>query len=367
MNNTGIFGDMGFSHIDALARNITALGLIDIGVIMAYRPSDGTADVNLYSTIMGVQRTITNVEVIFFGNNANGFKSAVAGSPCLIVYPCSVVPSIKNKEIDASKRAYDKTGAKCIPLSVVTNTPLQVGFNSKGDLTIGSDNYTVSITERGITYSNADNSLQYDLSGSTGISKIEGYVHTEIEDDGTVWIYYKNASGKVAYLMNYKPDGTYVINRTAFEAWDEAAEDDHSTFTKYMWKETVNPDGSRQLLQQNSNNEVLNQIDISATGDITIAQTKAENTVTLRQDGTCSITTKSKTTITGTAVEVNGASGKVAIKNSSKSLFTDVLKALLDLLNGTSGSVKTAGSPGSQTVVPGQFSSISTALAALME
>lgn len=375
MDNTGFFGDLGYSKLDEFLTYLSATGIIDVGRIRAFRPSDGTADVALYSGLNGARRIVSNVEVVYIGNNANGITGTIVGSPCLVFIPRSVVVSLKNGLVDTSKKEFNVVGAKCLPLSTAADIALHVGFNPTGDFVLQSDKFVLTISDTDITYTNRENTLQYNLNYEKGFVNNEGggKIHTETKEDGNVWVYYENTEGKVAYCMHYAPDGTYTISRNAYTAWDEAAKDDHSQFTDYMWIETFGADGSytkvlkdadsnvlntttrnadssQQIVQTASNGDVLNNITISSDGNITISQTKAQNTITLKQDGTLSIATHSDITVnaTGNATLMAGSGKKLKAGGNGKSLKDILITDLLGLL----AAFDTAGSPASHTTGP---------------
>lgn len=388
----------GRTDIDNLTEELSRLCLIDVGRISSYSSKTGKGDVELYMIRQGERQVLANIEIVSIGNGVNGILSNVVGSPCLVFFPRTAVPSLRDGLTKIDGRMYDYNGAKAIPLATLQDVPVQVGFTGLGQFVIQNENFVLGFDKSGITLQDGAGTTAYSFTNEVGIHKYEGSgkIINNVLPSGEIEMQYKNDDGKIAYRMNYNPTtGTYTVQRGAFNLLSPEQEDEPSTYELYrwttiydgttgnitetlqttpdgdtkkiLWTKTMNADGSVSFVQTNTDGDVLNNIAISASGDISISQTKAENSITLKQDGTCNVTTKGKTTVKSAGLEMNGDSGKVTVKNAQASLFTDVLKALVDLLNGSAGSVKTAGSPGSQTVVPGQFTSIATKLGLLME
>lgn len=375
---------IGRSELENLLPVLERIGIIDVGIITGFMNTTGRATVNTFRVYGGERLELTDVEVLYMGTAMNGFTGDLVNSPCLIIYPRSVVPSLRTQEVLWSQRAYDGAGVKCIPLSTRPNTSLvRMGFDSRGQFIISSKTFTVTISEEGINYSNADNTLQYDISGSADSEQVSGggYIVTTTSDDGNYEIYYKETSGKVAYRVRYKPDGTYSIQKGAHAEWEDDEKDDHDLFENYawttvysmdgtvdieqkdadgnpLWHYNITPEGAVDLTQTNAGGDVLNHVTITAEGDLTIAQEKAENTITLTQDGNLSITTKADINVNANGdVKVNAAGAMETITGSTWKAGSSsiTLKSILidDLLNSLLAKFDTVGSPGSHMTGPG--------------
>lgn len=430
--------EIGRTSIDDLTPLLKRIGLVDIGIITGFSASTGRAKVSTFQIFGDKQLELADVEVLLPGTTMNGFEGSLVNSPCLIIYPRSVVPSLRDKKVLWTVRPFDAQGVKCIPLSTRPDrSKVHMGFDSAGQFVIGCQAYSVVISETGILYSNADNTLQYDISGSSDSEQITGggHIHTITGADGSFELYYLDDNGLVAYRVKYMPDGTYTIQRGAHAAWEEEQLDDHDSFTDYawttiyqmdgtvtktlrgpqdgddekpirieetqpdgtitstlnsegdpekpLWVVTRGADGSVKLTQTNTDGDVLNDVDISAEGDVTIGQTKAENTITLKQDGTLSITTKAAISITGhdaltTTVDKaydvtssdamtlqatkdvtfkSSGSGKLIAGNSTGTL-KDIL--ITDLLDTLLSNFDTTGSPAAHMTGPGAKANIAT-------
>lgn len=390
----------GRTEIEDLLPILQRIGFIDVGVITGFANSTGRATVNTFQMLGNKRLELTDVEVLYIGTLMNGFTGDLVNSPCLIIYPRSVVPSLRDQQVLWAQRPYDSAGVKCIPLSTRPDLGrVRVGFDSLGQFIISSKNFVVTISADGIRYSNADNTLQYDISGSADSEQVSGggYIVTTTSDDGNYEIYYKETSGKVAYRVRYKPDGTYSIQKGAHAEWEDDEKDDHDLFENYawttvysmdgtvdieqkdadgnpLWHYNITPEGAVDLTQTNADGDVLNHITITAEGDLTIAQEKAENTLTLTQDGNLSITTKADVNVeasgnigiktSGNAevnadgdVKVNAGGAMETITGSTWKAGSSsiTLKSILidDLLNSLLAKFDTVGSPGSHMTGPG--------------
>lgn len=390
--------DIGRTGIDDLLPYLKRLGLIDVGVIQSYIVSTNRASVATFQLFGGKQLVLEDVEVLLPGNAVNGFTGDLNNSPCLVIYPRSVVPSMRDGKVLWRAAAFDSQGVKCIPLSVrPDSSKIRIGFDSDGRFVISCKAYVVIISEDGITYTNEDNTLQYDISGSSDQEQVTGggLIVTSTGKDGTYELYYKTTDGLVAYRVLYKPDGTYKVQRGAFKKWENDELGDHDLFTAYAWTTTYNMDGSVSIMLQNSDEKPLSQVDITpdggwdftqtnadgdvlnhvtitSAGDITIAQEKAENTITLKQDGTLDIQTKAAVTVT-TKDAMTVTSEKDMTIESKANMTTKMaqkwtagsssvtLKSILidDLLNNLLTNFDTVGSPGAHKTGPGAIASIS--------
>lgn len=120
---------------------------------------------------------------------------------------------------------------------------------------------------------------------------------------------------------------------------------------------TINADGEVTF---NSNDKV--SITVNKDGE---AELKSNNIdIKVDKDGALTINNKAEITVDKNGnVTVNAKAGKVSIKNTQANLYT-ILNGMLNILN---TSLKTAGSPSEQTVVPGQFATQATQLSGLMQ
>ena len=350
----GVTGSLGRTPKDYFISTLRSVGLVDIGHIKKYEPSTGKAQVIMFNVIEGMQQVLYGVEVLFPGNAANGLRGDIINAPCIVFYPRAVVRSFRDNKVSTTATPYDSSGAKCIPLSTCSNKDVRIGFDASGHFYINTDAFRVSVSEDNILFANSDNSIQYMLS-ETGLSRNEGYEHETHGEDGSINLYYEMTDGKVAYRMSYKPDGTYTVQRYAYEAWTPEQHDNPDLYTNYTWTDTYTADGKREMKQVASNGDVLNDIVFASDGTLTISQTKAKNTITLSQNGKVTIKSKGDTTIEAT--------GKISLQAAGKNLYT-IWNSILTKLNST---FSTQGSPGSHTVVPNQLQQEQTDLGAAMQ
>lgn len=405
----------GRTDVDQFTEMLNRVCLIDIGTIVSYNQSTGRGDINLYMIRQGVQKKLTNIEILSVGNAANGLWSSMLGAPCLVFFPRTVVPSVRDGLTKLDGRMYDENGAKAIPLATLQNTVINVGFDSLGQFVAQNENIVLCAGSQGITLRDAGSNHIYEFDSEKGLTKVEGSgkIINHIDNDGNVEIQYRDNNGLVAYRMSFNTTtGDYLVQRGAYESLTQEQEDDPSTYTDYkwitlysgtgtitetlqlqsddptdasatkpkrvitrdvegniteilndsddttkpLWANTFGADGSIMLDQTATNGDKLNTISISATGDITISQTKAGNTITLKQDGTLSITTKSDVAVKATgAMELTAGSGKKLKAGGNGKTLKDIL--ITDLL-GLLKAFDTAGSPASHTTGPNAMTKI---------
>lgn len=422
----------GRTDIDPFTEKLGRVCLIDVGTIVKYDQSTGKGDVNLYMIRQGVQKKLTNIEILSVGNSANGLWSSMLGAPCLVFFPRTVVPSVRDGLTKINCRMYEESGAKALPLATLKDTLVNVGFDSLGQFVAQNKNIVLCIGQEGITLRDADANHVYEFDKEKGLEKVEGggKIINHIDNDGNIEVQYRDDNGLIMYRMSFSPTtGNYLIQRGAYEALTKEQEADPSTYTDYkwttlyegtgtitetlqlqsddptdpaqtkpirvttknidgsitevlndssdttkpLWSNTFGADGSIILDQTNPDGDKLNTVSISASGDITITQTKAENTITLKQDGTLSISTKGDVSVnskgnatvttdgnvalqaTGTAELTAGSGKKLKAGGNGKTLKDILVTDLLGLLQ----AFDTAGSPASHTTGPNALTKIS--------
>ena len=60
----------GRTEVDQFTEMLNRVCLIDIGTIIKYDQQTGKGDVNLYMIRQGVQKKLTNIEILSIGNSA---------------------------------------------------------------------------------------------------------------------------------------------------------------------------------------------------------------------------------------------------------------------------------------------------------
>lgn len=334
---------IGNTDIDSFVSMLGRIGVIDIGTISGYLPSTGRATVSLFQILSNKPVKLKNVEVMFPGSAQNGFIGDILNAPCLVIYPRSVVPSLKNGEVLWKQQAYSSEGVKCIPLSVRPDpTKVRIGFDGSGRFVIACDNYTVTISNDGISYTNKDNTLQYDVGGSDNSEQVTGggLIVTTTGKDGSYELYYKTTDGLVAYRVKYTPDGKYVVQRGAHKKWEGNELKDHDSFTDYAWTTIYSMDGTIDISQQDSDGNSLNHITVDVDGNVVIEQEQSGSKIEMDQQGNIKITAGGALeTITGSTWK--GGSEDITLKT----MLIDDLLSLLD-------SFDTVGSPGNHSTGP---------------
>lgn len=346
--------------IDIFRNQLASNILVDFGTIVSIE--DGKADVRLFNiTPSGDIQHIT-AEVLQIGS---GVDVACAGMLCLLIYPKSPILSLANLEILTGGNLYDPRTVKCIPL-VCYEEGHPVVFQRSGDeLVLSTSKYNITYSDTEITFMSPSAYVHLDET-SLEMNLGSGTIHLEIDSTGNLTKYMGYGYDVQNKVFNWKSKIEQKADGEIHIQTAEAKNDSNESFGQTDIKCDVA--GNVELKTGvTKDSKFATNIKIEVGGKITLASYadgSEKSSVVLNPDGTVNITTTDKYSISGVGVAIDGTSGKVNIKNSNASMYTDILKPMLQKLN---TSLATQGSPGAHTVVPNQFSTEASKLDALME
>jgi len=260
--------------------------LVDIGIINNV-DADGRAVVTSSSFIGGKPVVYEEAEVIFPGNAYGSYASTCSGCTCLIFIPRSCMPDVNNQKLRIGATPYHRDGVKALPIGNGSNNIVKTCFNSDGSYELSSKVYSAQFTEDGITIQRND--------GTTSISV-----------DGTGQLYLTRQTDNGVLNINIEDE---VITKS----W--VSEDG-----KVRWLDTINTDGSIELVQDNPQDEEGDpfcSIAIDKTGEATITMAKKVTFETkdelVLKGKTVDIQAEEEFTMTGKSVDVSSTDGDVSL------------------------------------------------------
>lgn len=154
---TGYMTDFGKGEMDWLTERMASIGVVDIGRIIGFKNSTFRADVELYNIVGSQQQVLSDVELLVPGNDSNGIFSSPVGSSCLVLYPRAPLKSTRTEEVMYTRKKFDSSGVKCIPLSTLKRTPVRVGFDPMGNFSIANPTYAIQFDEHGLQLTLGEN------------------------------------------------------------------------------------------------------------------------------------------------------------------------------------------------------------------
>lgn len=343
---------------DVVRSQIASNILVDFGVI--HDITDGWAYVKTFDLNSSGDAKYVNAEIVQAGT---GIDAVAPGMICLLIYPKSPIQSLAKHLIYTGGSLYDSRTAKCLPLSCYeSGHPVSLQHAGK-TLVMATEKYSITYAPESITFLSPN---VYVSLTDTEIQFTHGTVHLEIDSAGHLTKYTGYGYDVQNKVVNWKSKVEQNADGEIHIQTAEAKNDSYESFGKTDIRCDVA--GNVELKTGvTKDNKFATNIKIEVGGKITLASYadgSEKASVVLNPDGTVTITTAAKYSIKGVGVAIDGTTGKVNIKNSSASMYTDILKPMLQKLN---TSLATQGSPGAHTVVPNQFSTEATKLDALME
>ena len=240
MNSTDILKNAFRNEREVFLNTLSSYTIVDIGTIDSV-DAKGRAHVTSSAFINNRPVVYEDAEVIFPGNANGSYATMCSGCTCLIFIPRSCMPDSNNQKIRFGATPYNRDGVKAMPIGSGVDNTVKPCINSDGSLTITTDNYSIQLAGDSIEYQKND--------GSTSVS---------IDGQGQLYVLRQTDNG--TYMRNIEDDSVKEI-------WQNS---DKSV----QWTETLLPDGSRDLLEEDMNNLVeeggdpLLRITISKTGEI---------------------------------------------------------------------------------------------------
>lgn len=343
---------------DVVRSQIASNILVDFGVISDI--TDGWAYVKTFDLNSAGEVKYVNAEIVQAGT---GIDAVAPGMICLLIYPKSPIQSLAKHLIYTGGSLYDSRTAKCLPLSCYeSGHPVSLQHAGK-TLVTATEKYSITYAPDSITFLSPN---VYLYLTDTEIQFTHGTVHLEIDSTGNLTKYTGYGYDVQNKVVNWKSKVEQKADGEIHIQTAEAKNDNNESFGQTDIK--CDPEGSVSIKTGiTKDNKFATDITLQLDGTITLASYKdgeSKASIVLKSDGTVSITTTDKYSISGVGVAIDGTDGKVSIKNSSASMYTDILKPMLQKLN---TSLATQGSPGAHTVVPNQFNTEATKLDSLME
>lgn len=343
---------------DVVRSQIASNILVDFGVINDI--TDGWAYVKTFDLNSSGEVKYVNAEIVQAGT---GIDAVAPGMICLLIYPKSPIQSLAKHLIYTGGSLYDSRTAKCLPLSCYeSGHPVSLQHAGKM-LVTATAKYSITYDTDSITFLSPN---VYIRLTDTEIQFTHGTVHLEIDSAGNLTKYTGYGYNLQNKVLNWKSKVEQKVDGEIHIQTAETKNDNNESFGQTDIK--CDPAGSVAIKTGvTKDNKFATNITLQLDGTITLASYAngtEKASVVLKSDGTVSITTTDKYSIEGVGVSIDGTSGKINIKNSSASMYTDILKPMFQKLN---TSLATQGSPGAHTVVPNQFSTEASKLDSLME
>ena len=212
--------------------------ILDIGIIDVITP-EGRANVTSSTFIGNKPIKYNDAEVIYPGNANGSYVSRCPGMACLIFIPKSCMPSIDNLELRIGATSYNRDGVKVMPIGNGAKNKVQALFSAGGEYSIIGQTYSVQYDESSVSFQRNDGK-------------------TTITVDGTGQMYVSRQTNTGTYNINIEDTGVTTT-------W-------LSQNKNVLWTDTLNPDGSRSLVQSNPDSEgdPLSSVTIAPDGTVSI-------------------------------------------------------------------------------------------------
>lgn len=219
-----------------------SIALIDIGVIDSV-DLNGRAHVTSSTFIENRPVKYSDAEIIYPGNAYGCYTTKCTGMACLIFIPKSCMPNISDLKLRIGATPYNRDGVKVMPIGNGSSNRVRAMFSDDGVYNIISKLYTVQYTEDSISFQRNDGktTLTVDQLGQLSV--------TRRSDKGTLDVNVTDEGVTSTWLSQDK---------------------------SVLWTDTLNPDGSRTIIQSNPSDEEGDPL----------------SSVTIAPDGTVSITGK---------------------------------------------------------------------------
>lgn len=265
--------------MDNVLDTLSMLMLIDIGLIIEV-DGEGRAVVQTSKATSNVPVLLTNVEIVYPGNNNGAFTSSCAGSMGLIFAPRTVMPNIHDGKINATLPEYNIHGIKVLPISNGRKLSVNHCFDADGSLHIHTEKY----------------SFNFDVDGFD-FNSVAGMFLT-VTKDNTVTLYRRNVDSGI---LNFNISNNGITSK--FTNTDAS-----STYSMNMLDDGTLTLEHQQPQADGSDPKSLNKITIMDNGSVTIASGTEDKTTTITIDTEGKITLSSKSDV---GIETEG---KITVK-----------------------------------------------------
>ena len=140
-NESEFYASLFRGPMDNVLDVLSMLNLIDIGLIIEV-DGEGRATVQTSKTSSNIPILLTNVEIVYPGNNNGAFTSSCAGCMGLIFAPRTIIPDIRDGKINATLPEYNISGIKVLPISNGRKLSVNHCFDADGSLHIYTEKYS---------------------------------------------------------------------------------------------------------------------------------------------------------------------------------------------------------------------------------
>lgn len=312
---TSIDDLVGQTATEEMIKQLSPLMLIEVGRIIGWAQSTGKAVVRSYDTTTGTESDYTDVEVLWPGCEANGFRSDPTGSACLVFAPRTTVPSLHENLINTGAPNYSKGGIKCMPVYLGHNNNLVCGFDGGGTLSAATQLYSIQLGEKHVTFSWNGGSVLVDYDAEYISRHTHEYVLETLYGKQETVHYSK--IGRMIERRFYDDSGVATVQRLAMKAVEKDQLDDLSSYENWQWVDTFATDGTKTTTLSDADNQPLVTITTTPEGDINLTN-QGGTTIDVKIDGSVAITTGAAVTFTaGDAVTIDASSGISISGNTS--------------------------------------------------
>lgn len=303
-NESEFYASLFRGPMDNVLDTLSMLMLIDIGLILEV-DGEGRATVQTSKTISNIPVLLTNVEVIYPGNNNGAFTVSCVGSMGLILAPRTVMADVREGKINATLPEYNISGIKILPISNGRKLSVNHCFDADGSLHIHTEKYSFDFDVDGFDFNSVagmfltvtkDNTVTlYRRNADSGI------LNFKIGNDG-ITSEFTNTKASSTYLMNMLDDGTLTF--------DHQQPQTDGSDPKSLNKITIKDDGSVTIAS--GTKDKTTTITIDTEGKITLSSKsdvgiETEGEITVKAKGDLGIETEGDLSLKGSKVMIDGA------------------------------------------------------------
>lgn len=185
---------------------LSQMALIDLGTLGEIR-EDGSTDVTAFRFNFGKAVIYKDVEVLY----PAGMGRPITGGLCLVFRPDSVMSSLKNNTIALGEGAYGASGAKAIPVSILSGVDVSAGMKSDGSFSIEGSGVSLSVEETRALLTYGDSSCEWDNGGGLYKDSYGGLINSSLENGKLVYKV-SDETGNSLFNFSIDADGTTSLD-----------------------------------------------------------------------------------------------------------------------------------------------------------
>lgn len=315
-NESEFYASLFRGPMDNVLDVLSMLNLIDIGLIIEV-DGEGRATVQTSKTSSNIPILLTNVEIVYPGNNNGAFTSSCAGCMGLIFAPRTIIPDIRDGKINATLPEYNISGIKVLPISNGRKLSVNHCFDADGSLHIYTEKY----------------SFDFDVNGFD-FNSVAGMFLT-VSKDNTVTLYRRNKDsgildfklsneGITSKFTNTKATSIYAIDMldTGVLSFSHLQPQKGGDDPKSLNSVVIGDDGQLTLTAgTNDKGDPVTTLSVDAKGAATVKvkgkDTSTTITVTIGTDGSVSIDAGGDVTLKSGGDMSLEASGDLSLKGAN--------------------------------------------------